>query len=116
MARVFEGPQEAASVARAGVQRVVRDQAKVMELLGGELFATYVREGQEAWRADSLPQIYLQFSEDGMALVYIYEFEPTLTQETLDSENDPRYTKKRLTAHESDQLYGAAMAAMGWTA
>jgi hypothetical protein len=86
-----------------------------MELLSPALHAAYAREGQELWGAEKLPQVYLQFSEDGMARVYIYEFEPVLTQETLDTENDPRYLTKKLTAHESDQLYPQAVARMGWT-
>lgn len=116
MVRQFEGAVDAASTARAGVQRVVRDQAIAMELLGADLFTAYAREGQEAWGMEKLPQIYLQFSEDGMARVYIYEFEPVLTEETIDTENDPRYISKRLTTHESDQLYPQAMKRMGWTA
>lgn len=115
MARKFEGAVDEVSAARACPQRVVRDQSIVMELLGGDLFTAYVREGQERWGMEKLPQVYLQFSEDGMARVYIYEFEPVLTQETLDTENDPRYISKRLTANESDQLYPQAMARMGWT-
>ena len=115
MTRSFEGETEAASVSRAGVQRVIRDQTIVMELLSEALFVAYAKEGQELWGFERLPQIYLQFSEDGMARVFVYEFEPTLTQETLDNENDPRYISKRLTTHESDQLYPQAMARMGWT-